>query len=160
MKHKGFTVVELLVVVAAIAILASITIVSYISMRDDGHDTNIRATVKIAGDAIQLAEFQNNSRITGFGYFTQGGGVDTLAPKYLKPDYRENLQSKNAAATSQILRYYNCNDGNGGFVIYASLNNPTPEDITKFNSIRNKCGHGDSQAPTSGSNKYNYAQTF
>ena len=88
MKHKGFTVVELLVVIVVIIILATITIVSYTYIRDDAMDTKIRAAVKTSGDAVQLHETRNNGRITGTGYFNVSSGVDTLVPTYLKTGYR------------------------------------------------------------------------
>lgn len=41
MKHKGFTLVEVLIVIAVISILASISIISYRSVRDNGLDAKI-----------------------------------------------------------------------------------------------------------------------
>lgn len=161
MKHKGFTLVELLIVIVVIAILATIGIVSYSSVRGNAVDSKIKSIVKTVGDAIQLHESQNNGRITAQGHFHNAGGVDSLAPKYLKPDYRDGISSKNATNKNTIFRFFNCNNGGGGFVIYASLNNPSEDDIRHFNEIRSSC-RNDNYAP-SGPNdnpKYNYAQVF
>lgn len=161
MKLKGFTIVELIVIIAVIAILVTISTISYSFLRDDGLDSNIKTTVRTVGDAIQLHESQTNGRITGTGVFTAGSGVDaTLMPKYLKNGYRNDLKSKNVASNDSILKWYNCADGSGGFVVYASLNNPSADDIDKFNSIRSSCGHSATEAPNSGANVYNYAQVF
>lgn len=163
MKHKGFTVVEIIVVIVVVAILAAITIVSYSFMREDAMDTKIRAAVKTAGDAIQLHEARNGSRITGIGYFGNSNGVDSLISLgFLKPDYRDGLTSKNASSSNTILRYYHCPDASSGFIIYASLNNPTADDIAIFNKLRTNCGHTASQAPdaTTANPRYNYAQVF
>ncbi len=159
-KQKGFTVVELIVIVIVIAILVSITAVSYMFARDDAMDAKIKSTVKTAGDALSLYESDNKSRVSAQGNYFNANGMDTLVPKYLKPDYRDGITSKNATDWRGIMRWYNCLDGNGGFVVYAALNNPTESDISSFNKIRSGCAHNDTQAPTSGSFKFNYAQLF
>lgn len=40
-KNKGFTILELLIVVAVIAILAAVTIPSFIGKRDKSKDANV-----------------------------------------------------------------------------------------------------------------------
>ena len=62
MKQRGFTIVELVVVIVVIGILAAITIVSYRGVQQDGMDTKIRSIVKTAGDAISLKESKGGSR--------------------------------------------------------------------------------------------------
>ena len=162
MKHKGFTVVELVIVIVVIAILASIVIVSYSFMTTDAMDTKRRSAVRTAGDALTLYESKNGSRVSGTGTFNVANGMDTLTPTYLKTGYRDGITSKNATNANNVFRWYPCNDGNGGFVIYASLNNPTAEDIANFNNIRasTACNTSVVDAPISGNPQYNYAQTF
>ncbi|PID33351.1 hypothetical protein CR969_01250 [Candidatus Saccharibacteria bacterium] len=160
MKHKGFTIVELLIVIAVIAILASITVVSYSFMRGDSMDSKIKAVVKTAGDALSLKDGQTGSRVAGKGYFNVADGMDTLVPQYLKQGYRDGVESNRVPSDDQIFRWYDCADGSGGFVIYASLNNPTSDDIANFQKYRTACGHNDSHAPTSGTHVYNYGQVF
>lgn len=160
-KHNGFTVVELLVVIVVVGILATIVIVSYGFVRDDAIDAKIKASVKAAGDAIQLAEVRRGSMITGQGTFNVAGGVDTLAPEYLKADYRSGVKSRHKPNADEVFRWYTCSGG--GFAIYASLNNPTQQDTESFRKIKAACGHnakselGYSGAPGNG---YNYAQQF
>lgn len=162
MKHKGFTIVELLVVIVVTVILASISVVSYVSVREDALDTEIRSTVKTVGDAIALHEAQSESsaRITVQGYPANANSIDTLKPTYLKPDYRDRLKSKRVSSPNNVLRWYNCAAVGGGFIVYASLNNPTSGDTSTFTKLRTECGHNDTQAPTTGANVYNYAQVF
>lgn len=157
MKHKGFTVVELLVVIVVVGILAAITIVSYSFLRDDAMDTKIKSVVKTAGDAMLLYE-SKNPRPTSYGYFQAYGGLESnLVPDYLKRDYRDGLSSKNSSSPSSIFQWYSCGDG---FVIYASLNNPSSEDIASMQRTRTACGNSTTQVPETGSIRYNYAQTF
>lgn len=161
-KHKGFTIVEVLVVVTVIAILASIGIVAYSSVRDKATDAKIRTAVKLAGDAAVLKEARTGSRVIGYGAFNVSGGIQTLVPEYLKPDYRDGATSKKAADSESVFRFYECSkvSGEKSFVIYAALSSPTDEDKASFNRIRSDCGHGDAQAPTSGATVYSYAQLF
>lgn len=160
MKHKGFTIVELIVVISVIVILASIAIVSYSSVIGDSMDAKIKSTVKTAGDALTLYENKNGSRVAATGYFYTPNGMDTLVPTYLKTGYRDGITSRNSAGGNQIFRWYNCPNASSGFVIYASLNNPTADDIATFQKIRTSCGHTATQAPDTGKYSYNYAQTF
>ncbi len=160
-KHKGFTIVELLVVIVVIAVLASITIISYSWLRGDAVDSKIRAVVKMAGDAESLYEGQGNARLA-HGEFSVTDGIDALvSKKLLKVGYRDGLQSKNVQNPNKIFLFRSCpdTDRTGSMVIYASLNNPTSEDINNFNNVRNQCGHMAS-IPAAGTNAYNYAQIF
>ena len=161
MKHKGFTIVELLVVIAVIGILASITIVSYISLKNDGMDSKIKSTVKTMGDAISLYQSKTNT-LPVQGLPVNAGGADTLVPAYLKQGYRDGLTSKNSQTNKDwIIRWHTCGDGSGGFAVYASLNNPSAEDISNFEKIRTACGHSTALVPSSGTPaSYNYAQVF
>lgn len=159
MKQRGFTIVELAVVITVIAILAAITIVSYRGVQQDGIDTKIRSIVKTAGDGVALKESKGGSS-PAQTYFNVSGGVDSLVPTFLKTGYRDGVTSVNVNNDNRIFKIYECNDGGGGFIIYASLNNPTDDDIATFTKLRSACGHTNSQAPTSGNLIYNYAQIF
>lgn len=160
MKKAGFTVVELIVVITAIGILASISVVAYLDSVDRANDAKIRSTVDLVGNALQLYEMKNNQALAGTGYFNVANGVDTLVPDYLKFGYRDNSSSKKVSSSNNIFRYYSCSGSAGGFVIYASLSSPTAEDSANFTKYRTTCSHSDTQAPTTGSNIYNYAKIF
>lgn len=162
MKHKGFTVVELLVIIVVIAILAGITMVSYSFVRDDAMDAKIRAATKTIGDAIVLYENNAGGRSgLAVGYLSNSGGVDDkVVPKYLSFDYRDGIHSKSVQDSDNVFRWHNCPDTSSSLVVYASLNSPSAEDTSNFNKIKASCGHTNVEAPESGSNKYNYARIF
>lgn len=162
MKHKGFTIVELLIVLLVIAILTAIGTVSYTSIQRDAMDGKIKATVKDVGDAMALYESDTSELPPSEGHFQQWNGVRRLIPKYLKEDYSKGLKSRHAAHSDQIFRWYRCAEpgGDRGFVVYAALNNPKADDTANFTKVRNDCRHSEAHAPTSGQTQYNYARRF
>ncbi len=163
MKHKGFTLIEIVIVITVVGILAAISIVSYSGMKDNAMDDKIRSAVKTSGDAMALFESQNSGMIKpGQGTFNTANGMDSLVPQYLQTNYRDGLTSTKAAGPEAILRWYACDpaDGSKGIVVYAALNSPKSQDTDNFNKLRNYCRHGEAQAPTSGATVYSYAQLF
>ena len=79
LKHKGFTIVELLIVIVVIAILASITIVAYNGIQNRAKDAQIRAVAKQFSKAFQQWSVQSG-KVTapgGSGSTAYSGGVCT-----------------------------------------------------------------------------------
>lgn len=64
---SGFTIVELLIVVIVIAILATITIVSYSNISTSAMDSKIKSLVASVGKSLMLEEV-NGVRPTAVGY--------------------------------------------------------------------------------------------
>lgn len=160
--RKGFTLIELIVVVTVIGVLATITIVAYSFMRQDAADTKIRSVVKLAGDALQLYETNNHTLPSGTGRFNAVHSVDSLVPAYLQQDYRANLKSKNTNATDEIFLWYPCKDASGqvtGVAVFAALNAAKAEEAARVAAVATDC-HISASIPTSGRPLYNYAQRF
>lgn len=65
MKQKGFTVVELLVVIAVIGILATLTLVGYQSVQAKARDTERKTEVSAIADAIKLYRLKYGNDIEG-----------------------------------------------------------------------------------------------
>jgi type IV pilus assembly protein PilA len=83
-NQKGFTLVELLIVIAIIGILAAIAIPQFSSYRQRGYNTAAKADVKNAYTAAQ-AYFSDNptgtptlANLNAYGY-TQTASVSTTA---------------------------------------------------------------------------------
>lgn len=59
-KQRGFTIVELMIVIAVIAILAIIVIVGYNGIQDRARTSAVQASLKEANDKIRLANLDTN----------------------------------------------------------------------------------------------------
>lgn len=160
---RGFTLVELMIVIIVIGILAAISIVSYRGISDRAMDTRIKTIVADVGKALTISDGLDGVRPSAQGYFDNPNGVrDTLVPGYMSQNYRTGITSKNAPASENtVFRYYIC--GSGRFVIYASLNSPTAADISNLQSVKSTCGHSNTHAPetaTGNNPRYNFAQIY
>jgi prepilin-type N-terminal cleavage/methylation domain-containing protein len=60
MKNRGFTIVELLIVIVVIAILAAITVVAYNGVRNQADDAALKADLRSVGNQLQLAATDNS----------------------------------------------------------------------------------------------------
>lgn len=76
-KQKGFTIIELIIVVAVISILASISVIAYRSVQGRGRDAARMEDLAHAKDALTLYYLNNSNWMetgSGCGYNGDGGG--------------------------------------------------------------------------------------
>jgi len=69
---KGFTLVELIIVIVVIAILATIGVISYNGIQANARDTKIRAAAEHVQDALEIYIAQNGRRPRGGWGSTSG----------------------------------------------------------------------------------------
>ena len=163
-KQRGFTIVELIVVIVVIAILAAITLVAYDGIQKRAMDAKIISTLNDAGKAL-LIKASDGVKPTGTGYWSNAGSVDGIvSPDYMPTGYRKDLTSTNVKVSNvgnnknnNVYRYYNCTTG--GYALYASLNKPSDDDVANLMSIRSSCGNT-SVVPVADDYVYNYAKVF
>ena len=79
MKQKGFTVVELLLVIVVIGILATIAFVSYRGVQAKGRDTERKTEVQAIADGIRLYRLKKGDDVTTAGCGSNGGGQGWFA---------------------------------------------------------------------------------
>lgn len=79
MKAKGFTIVELLIVIVVIGILAAITIVAYNGITKRASDTQRRSDVQSIAKALELYYIDNNRYPAGSGSTTINSSWSTTA---------------------------------------------------------------------------------
>ena len=130
-KQRGFTIVELLIVIVVIAILAAISIVAYNGIQQRATDSRRAQDFSSIYKAILAYEIVNNGvpSTVGSGSYTQGvyyGGWDTsISPNwlaFLRPtigsvpiDPQNTLASSTnpTLTTNRVYFYYCYNAGSG-----------------------------------------------
>lgn len=75
-KRKGFTLIELMIVIAIIAILAAILVPNFIRARAQGQVTACKSNLKNIGTALEMYSTDNAGRFPT--------GLTKLTPNYLK----------------------------------------------------------------------------
>ena len=113
-KTKGFTIVELLIVIVVIAILAAIVIVSYNNIQKKAIDTKIRQDLSTAGKSIIVDGITNGDAFTPtiptklsgmandtqypFNYYQREGGdsfcIDMYSTRHTELQYSYDSVSK------------------------------------------------------------------
>ena len=64
-KQKGFTIVELLIVIVVIAILAAITVVAFNGIQDRARLSKMKADLTMLRKAVDMARQNNSSNLNG-----------------------------------------------------------------------------------------------
>ena len=76
MRREGFTLIELMIVVAIIAIIAAIAIPSLLTAKKSGHEAAVIASLR----TLSSTEEQYNTRFGAYGSL-----ADMLAEEYIDP---------------------------------------------------------------------------
>jgi prepilin-type N-terminal cleavage/methylation domain-containing protein len=157
-KHSGFTIIELLVVIVIIGILVTITVVNYNGVQARSRDTIIKNAAKqVAVELLRYSSDTGNTPIQTGGGFNGGGQgwfssqvsggsyplpTETVLANggYLPSGFTaalpKNTQYNSSAYTFML---YGCNSK---YVVYYSLEAPTSNDISDFNSVKTQCSTG------------------
>lgn len=170
---RGFTLVELLIVIVVIAILAAITIVAYNGVQSRAKDATIRQAASQFATALQRYAVQYGTP-TGFGSGSTGsvsngkcsGGSsagwasaglyacsvgDMLVDEdILQKSFFTNLPvTSNTYGGSGLYDFmlYPCGSAAGQFILYWTLDSPSGSDTQDFNDAGHACGQ---TSPTAG----------
>lgn len=130
-RTKGFTIVELLIVIVVIAILAAISIVAYNGIQQRGRDSQRQSDVKTIAKALELYYIDNGRYPPGNGSTTINPGWSTtadaswanlrsiLVPKYISDLPSDPISTPNVSVQGSGYNYAYFAD-QGGY--YCSTN--------------------------------------
>ncbi len=76
-KARAFTLIELLIVVAIIAILAAIAVPNFLEAQTRSKVSRVKADMRTTGNAIEMYYVDNNSYPTGWGINVDPGNPDS-----------------------------------------------------------------------------------
>ena len=112
-EEKGFTLVELLVVMLILGLLAAIAIPSFFNQRDKARDADAKSAARTAQTAIETYATDNGSD----GYLNAGAddlvaieetlsewGTDLTVPTATEDEYQVSVQSSTGENTFMIER--------------------------------------------------------
>ena len=108
-KQKGFTIVELLVVIVVIGILAAITIVSYTGVTQKANTTKALSNAQSVQNVAEIYFAQNQAYPTAASDFTGS----TLAAK-LPTNITLQAAAVTSASTPAQIQYEYCSAGGTG----------------------------------------------
>ena len=131
-KAKGFTLMEILVVISLLAILATVVMASYFTSLERGRDSRRKQDLEQVGRALELYYFENNvypaTTLPWGEALTNTGNTKTYMKK-LPTDPSDKSNDGN---------YKYVYDSNGSYYkLYSCLENDKDLDYTNYNT---NCG--------------------
>lgn len=161
MRIKGFTIVELLIVIVVIAILAAITIVAFNGVQDRANDSRMRSAMNQFEKAIRtwsintgdrpLGGWSSTTAISGSNCSDGSGGwvaagayvcslEDILLSQQLIPvNFTQNLPPNKVYNAANHGRYsvmfYPCGANTGRYALYWHLRSPSSEDTASISAV-------------------------
>lgn len=167
LKHSGFTIIELLIVIAIIGILTTLTVLAYGGIQQRSRDSIVKNAAKqLAVELLRYSSDTGNTPIqTGGGY--NGSGVGWVSSQITGAPYLVQVETvlvnggylpsgftaalpKNTVynnSNSTTLMLYSCGTK---YVVYYSLEAPTASDISDYtNNVIPACGATASTVQTS-----------
>ncbi len=100
MKARGFTIVELLIVVVVIAILAAITVVAYTGIQNRAHDAAVQSDLRKLGNLLE-----DHKTTTGTGIYVANAQIGNVMN-----NYKVKLATGSYANVNNLL---SCRSGDG-----------------------------------------------
>lgn len=164
--HRGFTIVELLIVIVVIAILATISIVAYNGIQARANDAKTISAVNQIEKALRLYATDNGPDIKGgygstavpagspcvdgvsgfFGSGTYACSVeDTLVasrllPKGMTASLPANTYYQTASGGKSSIMFYTCGSASK-YGLYWTLRSPSASDSASIDDTLASCGN-------------------
>ncbi len=164
-NRRGFTIVELLIVIVVIAILAAITIVAYNGIQARARDATMRNGAAEVAKALQILSINQGQMPSQAGSGTTvavsngscSGGTGGFVGSGLYPCTLEDmlvstkllpvgfvsslpLNKTYGSSSGYSMMYYWC--GTNQVLLLYSLESPTADDTSNLNANMTTCGFG------------------
>lgn len=148
-SHKGFTIVELLIVIVVIGILAALVIVAYQGVQNRANDAAIQSDLTNTAKKLQIYQLDNNAYPTGATWQTLEPALQAANLKFSKSAYAT------ATPSDSNLLYLNSNSGQDYGIVAKSKSGKVFCYGSKFPTIQDCTSTGGGSGfPTSGSGPY------
>lgn len=126
-SQKGFTLVELLVVIAVIGLIASVVVVSLGTVREKARDTRRKEDLDALRKALEIYYAEEEKYPTTNGAWTILNGVDDSLTKVLVPKYIEAMP-KDPKGTNQLPYVYKYASDGDHFALDAAIETNSDKD--------------------------------
>jgi len=121
MRNKGFTIVELLIVIVVIGILSSISVVSYNGVQANARDTARKSDVTAIAKALQLYGGRYGPMTVGSGCGSGGNGNGWFNYEYSPSSMMRCLKDKGTVTSDIIDPSGTKNCGSGDLKCYTYM---------------------------------------
>jgi len=111
-KQRGFTIVELLIVIVVIAILAAISIVAYNGIQNRANDTAVQTDLSNFGKKMEIYQVDNSRYPQSGSDFTSSMGISFSRAAYGLDFQNTNLRYCINASTNKYVILANSKSGN------------------------------------------------
>lgn len=144
MKRKGFSLIELLVVITIIAALVGVALPNFLGARQRAKDAKKKAELGQLRNALRLYYNDFNSYPTGTGYYINGCGATGTSqcahagPFQVGPSGSETIYMKNLPGDYNYNRHPLYPTDTDNFLLKAILDNASDSDIAASQA---RCGY-------------------
>lgn len=108
-NQRGFTIVELLIVIVVIAILAAVTVVAYTGVQNRAHDTAVQNDLETIAKKFELYKIDSSAGLYPYGATLNNGDAFRLAV------------SRNSYEPTSAYQLLNCTSATTPGIDYAIL---------------------------------------